>query len=133
MNSNRAMPTKDSKRFARTFAVRIVLGGLLAAESGCWTLPQQCTGSSEVAQKALNFRPPPGQAGVYLVRTYRFIAHLIPIDTTLDYQEFGSLKVESYLYTTVNPGEHVIRVPTTPGENYIPAATTTGLPFQAEA
>ena len=111
----------------------VLLALILTQMTGCVSVQPIPEGSLTVKQQALSLTPPPGKAGVYVIRIYKFIGHLIPIDTTLDYQEFGSLKTDSYLFGVVPPGEHVLRVPAGLETFDMPFVSKQGVHFTAEA
>ena len=74
---------------------------------GCAGVPQ---GSASMAQQALSFTPPPGKAGFYIIRPYEYTGSVGLEEITFDYQECGSLANNCYLYGTVSPGEHTVKV-----------------------
>jgi hypothetical protein len=71
-------------------------------------------GSPAMKLQALSFAPPPGKAGVYVVRPYHFYNDTyyggsdILLNISLDYQQFGSLETNSYLFGLVSPGKHIL-------------------------
>lgn len=96
----------------------ILLGALAALMAGCASVPE---GSPEMKQQALSFTPPPGKAGVYLIRPYHVAGSAVLWNVKLDYQDCGSVETRSYLYCEVLPGEH------------IPMFARPGAPLLAEA
>jgi len=72
--------------------------------TGCVTKPVPAPPG--VKQEALSFTPPTGMAGIYIVRPYHFIGHVVPYKISLDSGDFGLLPTESCLYGTVPPGDH---------------------------
>ena len=91
--------------------VTALLSLLLVQITGCASVPE---GSTALTHQALSFTPPPGKAGVYVVRTYDCWESGTLYDVSLDYQEFGRLGMGSYLFGVVAPGVHSLRN-TTPG------------------
>jgi hypothetical protein len=65
-------------------------------------------------QQALSFAPPPGKAGIYVIRPYHFYNDSyyggsdILLNISLDYQQFGSVNINSYLFGLVSPGKHIL-------------------------
>ena len=84
----------------------ITLAALVTLMPGCAGVPEA---PPEIKQQALSFTPPPGMAGLYLIRPYHFAGAAVLWKAQLDYQEFGSLKTSSYLYSAVLPGKHLLR------------------------
>jgi hypothetical protein len=80
-----------------------MLGFLMA---GCASVPE---GSAAMKQQALSFTPPPGKAGIYVIRPSQFLGGGVLDKISLDYQEFGVLGTSSYLFTTLPPGRHSFR------------------------
>ena len=78
----------------------------LVLSSGCASVRK---GSSKVQEQALTFTPPPGKANVYLVRTYNYVGCALLYEVGLDWQPFGSLAVETYLFAVIPPGKHILR------------------------
>lgn len=84
----------------------IVFTALVTLMSGCQSVPKA---SSELKQQALSFTPPPGMAGLYVIRPYHFAGSAVNYIFRLDYQDFGSLETKSYLYSPILPGKHFLR------------------------
>src|SRR5438105_15789809 len=102
MNSARC--TKNS-RAERTQSVGVLLAFVLWLTAGCVaTVPE---GSSALKSQALSFTPPQNRAGVYVVRPLPQ-AWTQLIEVSLDFRPFGSIAPETYLFTTVPTGTHVI-------------------------
>lgn len=74
--------------------------------TGCASVP---TASPEFQQKALSFTPPPGMASVYVYRPYNFVGSAVAWSISLDFREFGSLALETYLFGNVEPGQHILK------------------------
>lgn len=74
--------------------------------TGCASVP---TASPEFQQKALSFTPPPGMASVYVYRPYNFVGSAVAWSISLDFKEFGSLGLETYLFGNVDPGPHILK------------------------
>lgn len=88
----------------------VVIICLVFSGSGC-ILPSAMPrprASDTLAQQSRTFVPPPGKANVYVVRRYNPIGRLFLFYVTLDFQEFGSLGVQTYLYGFVDPGDHLV-------------------------
>jgi hypothetical protein len=91
--------------------------------AGCASVPE---GSAAMKQQALSFTPPPGQAGIYVIRPSQFMGGGVLYKVSLDYQEFGVLGKSSYLFTTLPPGKHSFRTS-------LGAGTMNVVPFTVEA
>ena len=108
---------------------RLLLGGLAPLPASG---PE---GASAVKQLALSFTPPPGKAGVYVVRPYhfyndRYYANSAAFLIRLDGQEFGSVGIKTYLFALVPPGSHTFgggNFTVAAGRNYYFTATGAGL------
>ncbi len=74
--------------------------------AGCASVPE---GSAAMKQQALSFTPPPGKAGIYVIRPSQFMGGGVLYKVSLDYQEFGVLGKSSYLFATLPPGRHSFR------------------------
>jgi hypothetical protein len=81
--------------------------------TGCADVKPGPEGSAAMKQQALSFAPPPGKAGIYVIRPHQFYndsyygnSGAFPIN--LDYQEFGSVGMNSYLFALVPPGRHIL-------------------------
>ena len=116
---NPEMKTETAGRGSRQFSwLATALSGLLIAQmTGCVDRPKPGLapeGSPAMKQQALSFAPPPNRAGVYVIRPYKFandtyyggFASLFNI--SLDYQGFGALETNSYLFGIVSSGNHVL-------------------------
>jgi hypothetical protein len=94
----------------------MLLGLLIIQITGCAAPPPQHSpeGSASMKQQALNFAPPPGKAGIYVIRPYHFFKDTvysgsdILLNINLDYQQFGSVNTNSYLFGLVPPGKHIL-------------------------
>jgi hypothetical protein len=84
----------------------ILLAALVTLMSGCASVPE---GSPAMKQQALSFTPASGMAGLYVIRKYHFGGAAVLWNVRLDYQVFGSLKINSYLYNAILPGKHFLR------------------------
>ena len=49
-------------------------------------------------------------AGVYVYRQHNLVGSAVLFLVTLDYKDFGSVATDTYLYGTMSPGEHTIKV-----------------------
>jgi hypothetical protein len=108
------------KRFSK--GVMIVVLMTFWFLGGCATVHP---GSAELHQKALTFTPPPDMASVYVYRPYRYGGSMVHFGISLDYREFGTLGLSSYLYGYIRPGPHVLKASMN--------AKVTQVKFQAEA
>ena len=79
---------------------------VIALSSGCASVPK---GSAKIDEQARTFTPPPGKANLYVIRTYNYVGCAVIFDIGLDWQTFGSLAVDTYLFAVVSPGEHMLR------------------------
>jgi hypothetical protein len=86
-------------------AVFWIISVLLLIAQGCATVPK---GSDRLAQQAGTFSPPPGKANVYVFRAEAFMGSAVIWPISLDFKEFGTLGLKSYLYGTVLPGDHFL-------------------------
>jgi hypothetical protein len=93
-------------------------------------------GSAAMKQQALSFAPPPGKSGIYVIRPYHFYndtyygGSTVAFDISLDYQEFGLLETNYYLFGIVSSGKHVlgrVHFTTEAGSNYYFTATGEGI------
>jgi hypothetical protein len=85
----------------------ILIAALVTLISGCASAPEA---SPEMKQQALSFTPPPGMAGLYVIRKYHIAGAAVSWTVHLDYQEFGSLRTSSYLYSAILPKKHSLRM-----------------------
>jgi hypothetical protein len=97
----------------------VLLNLLLLQITGCTVellappvaLPE---GSAAMKQQALSFTPPSGMAGLYIIRPYHFYndtyygGGAMLLNISLDYQDFGALETNSYLFAPVPPGKHTL-------------------------
>ena len=97
--------TAQASKWLNLFPV-ILLAALVTLMSGCQSVPKA---SSEQKQQALSFTPPPGMAGLYVIRPYHFAGSAVNYIYRLDYQDFGTLETKSFLYTPILPGKHFLR------------------------
>ena len=86
---------------------RLVFMFVMLLMSGCQSVPEA---SSDLKQQALNFTPPSGMAGLYVIRPYHFAGSAVNWLVRLDYQDFGLLETSSYLYSPILPGKHFLRM-----------------------
>ncbi|MGP8202222.1 MAG: hypothetical protein ACLQU4_22310 [Limisphaerales bacterium] len=84
----------------------LLLAAVLALVSGCTSVPEA---SPEMRQQSLSFAPPSGMAGLYVIRKHHMGGAAALWMVRLDYQVFGSLNINSYLYSAVLPGKHFLR------------------------
>lgn len=96
--------TQCPRQFSRLATA--LLGLLIMQMTGCeapspTSVPE---GSAAMKQQALSFTPPPGKAGVYVIR----VDGGPNVHVSLDYQEFGSLQAKSYLFGLVASGKHAL-------------------------
>jgi hypothetical protein len=122
-----------------------LLGLLVIPMAGCTVVEMQPElhespmsvpeGSPAMKQQALSFTPPPGKAGLYVIRLCHFYndsyygGSVVLFDISLDYQDFGSLETNSYLFATLPAGNHVLgplHFTVAAGSNYYFTATHAG-------
>jgi hypothetical protein len=84
----------------------MLLGLFIMQITGCANVP---VGSATMKQQALSFTPPPGKAGLYVIRSTEYSGSVLLEVISLDYEGCGSLAGTTYLFGTVLPGEHVIQ------------------------
>lgn len=75
--------------------------------AGCASVPD-APASQQV--RAAGFRPPPGQAFVYVFRPSRIAQAGTLAELTLDARKFGTLSPKTYLCAAVKPGRHELKV-----------------------
>ena len=75
------------------------------ALSGCLGVPQ---GSENLRIQSRNFISPSGKANIYVIRSYNFIGSGELHYVSIDFQEFGILEMNSYLYGFIDPGTHYL-------------------------
>jgi hypothetical protein len=112
------MKTEPTACRSRQFPwlVAALLGLLILQITGCEAPPPQTSpeGSATMKQQALSFAPPPGKAGIYVIRPYHFFKDAvyggsdILLNISLDYQQFGSVNTNSYIFALVLPGKHIL-------------------------
>jgi hypothetical protein len=131
--------THPRRSQAFSWLAALLLGLFVVQIIGCtdMSMPE---GSPAMKQQALSFSPAPGKAGVYVIHTVQILFGEYGIAGTtandednqinLDYQEFGQVSFNSYLYGMVPPGEHtlnsgsgnsnskVVHFTAEPGKNY---------------
>jgi hypothetical protein len=93
-----------SGRYLYISWLAVALLGFLIA--GCSSFPE---GSAAMKQQALSFTPPPGRAGIYVIRPFQMLGGGVLDKISLDYQEFGVLDTSTYLFATLPPGRHSFR------------------------
>jgi hypothetical protein len=91
--------------------------------AGCRSFP---TASDNYTQKARQFKPAPGWAGVYVLRPNQFVASGSNIKVFLDHKKVGMLPPGSFIYGEVMPREHFLELAEMPG------AANKSLRFKAE-
>lgn len=103
------MKTETTTRpYRQLLWLAALLLGLISIQiTGCTSVPE---GSATMKQQALSFTPPPGKAGIYVVRPFHMLGGAVLTKISLDYQEFGVLHTSSYLFGTVSPGLHTLRI-----------------------
>ena len=123
--------TKRSCQRLRWLATAL-LGLLTILITGCASVPE---GSDAIKHQALSFAPPPGKAGVYVIRPYHMLGSAVLENVSLDYQVFGALVTSSYLYGTVSPGLHTLRCTDLPSAVVVPftAGASTNYYFTVRA
>jgi hypothetical protein len=133
------MKTDTTPRRSRQFSwLAIPLLGLLVMQiTGCETPSPTSApeGSASMKQQALSFSPPPGKAGIYVIRPHQFYndsyyGNTAAFQITLDYQDFGSVGINSYLFALVPPGKHSLGpgfFTVEAGKNYYFTATGAGI------
>ena len=126
------MKIKTTSQRSRLFSwlAAVLLCLLIASITGCSSLPDA---SPAMSQQALSFTPPPGQAGVYVIRQSQFLGGAVLNKIDLDYQEFGVLKTSSYLFGMVSPGEHTLRTSDLPSAVVVPFTAEAGKNYFFEA
>jgi hypothetical protein len=85
----------------------LLLLPLAAVLTGCVTKPPP-EQSPAVQQQAMSFTPPPGMAGIYVVRPSQFTARPFNFEIQLDANKFGLLPRDSYLFGLVPAGDHAL-------------------------
>lgn len=85
----------------------ILLASLTVLISGCQSVQEA---SSVQKQQATSFTPPPGLAGLYVIRPWHHVGCAVNWGVRLDYQYFGTVETKSYLYSPILPGKHFLRV-----------------------
>ncbi len=89
----------------------ILLGVFIALATfmaGCATVPGRLQAMKE---NALSLSPPPGKAGVYVIREFdSAIGATAGWPIELDSNRIGSVQLRSYLYGVVSPGNHLVRI-----------------------
>jgi hypothetical protein len=126
------MKTKTTTRRSRLFpwVATVLLVLLIISIAGCAGVPE---GSAAMKQQALSFAPPPGKAGVYVIRPYHMLGAAILNNISLDYQVFGALETSSYLYGTVSPGLHTLRCADLPSASIVPFNAEAGKNYYFQA
>ncbi len=66
--------------------------------------------SERLVQQARRLVPPEGKASIYVIRGRGHLADQSLWTVDLDFQGFGTVGAESYLYGWVDPGDHVLAV-----------------------
>jgi hypothetical protein len=102
------MNIETTARCSRQFPwlMTVLLGLFIMQISGCANVP---VGSDTMKQQALSFSPPPGKAGLYVIRSTEYSGSVLLEVISLDYEGCGSLAGNTYLFGTVLPGEHAIQ------------------------
>jgi hypothetical protein len=108
------------KNSAKLIAITLFL---LFLVTGCRSLP---VASDSYNQKALQFKPTPGWAGVYILRENQFVASGSHIKVFLNHKKVGMLYPKSFIYGEIMPREHSLELAEMPG------AKNTSLRFKAE-
>jgi hypothetical protein len=117
-NKRQHMKTETTARRSRQIlCLAVALPALLAMGTGCTSMGMP-EGSPAMKQQALSFTPPPGKAGVYVIHPYQIsfgVGGLVgntmmreSSQVNLDYQEFGQVDFNTYLFGLVPPGDHVL-------------------------
>lgn len=89
----------------------LFLAGVVAVcVIGCKSMVEVRPSSSELLQRATQFRPPADKAAVYVIRGGGFAASGSPIELHLDQTRFGSIPIYTYLYGEVTPSEHLLEL-----------------------
>lgn len=73
--------------------------------AGCASVPK---GSERLTQQSKSFVAPPGKSNVYVIRPYSYAGSAIVWTVSIDYREFGTLGLSSYLYGAIPPGVHFV-------------------------
>jgi hypothetical protein len=66
--------------------------------------------ASKSIEQAQSFTPPPGQSGVYVIRTWNIVGAAVTWEVSLDGVLLGQIPNDSYIYATVPPGTHNVSV-----------------------
>ncbi len=88
----------------RSFSVALIL---LFLFSGCASFQ---TASAIYTEKARQFSPPPGRAGLYVIRPNQFVAAGSYIGVFVDHDKLGRLPPRSFLYAEIAPREHILEL-----------------------
>jgi hypothetical protein len=85
----------------------LVILAALAAACASGSVPPA---SDRLTRQAESLTPPPGKAGVYVIRGAAHPADQALWAVDLDFAGFGTVGADSYLYGWVSPGQHVLVV-----------------------
>jgi len=91
--------------------------------TGCRSFP---TASDNYTQKARQFKPTPGWAGIYVMRPAQLVAAGSNIKVFIDHKKVGMLPPQSFIYGEIMPREHSLELAEMPG------ASNSSLRFKAE-
>lgn len=61
-------------------------------------------------EQATSFNPPPGKAGIYLIRDFAIVGAGAPANYDLDLVYFASIRTRTCVYATIPPGDHYLRM-----------------------
>jgi hypothetical protein len=102
------MMTMHHKVLGSLFARPFVVVLLVAFLAGCGVDYGPMANRSRA--QALSFKPPAGQSGIYIIRQFGVIGAAAAWEIDLDADLLGKITVKNYLFATVPPGEHNLRV-----------------------
>lgn len=82
-----------------------VIAIVALAMAGCASVPPA---SPALKEQALSFKPPPRDGAVYIICPKYFLGGCARWDVSVDGQKSSALKIGSFLYAPVSPGEHAV-------------------------
>lgn len=78
--------------------------------AGCSNAARVPEGPSVIIQESLRFTPPENKSGLYVIRPDSISRSAYLFDLSLDFQEWGSLARNTYLYEAIPAGKHVLKL-----------------------